>query len=75
MENIKKLVFSIYKKYEIITCISILEPWEKKIISKLIGYIFNLIYYFLFCRYNFSHNNFDVLDIIICVSSGLLIKP
>lgn len=34
MESVKKVFSSAYQQYEIITCISILEPWEKKIISK-----------------------------------------
>lgn len=34
METVKKVATSAYEKYEIITCISMLEPWEKKIISE-----------------------------------------
>lgn len=35
METIKKTFSTLYQNYEIVTCISILEPWEKKIISEL----------------------------------------
>lgn len=36
MESVKKWLSLLYLRYEMITCISMFEPWEKILISKLL---------------------------------------
>lgn len=34
LEFVKKSFMSLYMQYELVTCIYMFEPWEKKLISK-----------------------------------------
>ncbi|KAJ9589318.1 hypothetical protein L9F63_017477, partial [Diploptera punctata] len=45
LEKIMKILSNWYLQYELVTCIYVFEPWEKKLLNGLIVLIISLVAY------------------------------
>ncbi|EDW24015.1 GL23609 [Drosophila persimilis] len=45
MFNIKQLATHLYRQYELITCINMLEPWERKLINGFFLVVLALVFF------------------------------
>uniref|UniRef100_A0A1A9W7C3 Serine palmitoyltransferase small subunit B n=1 Tax=Glossina brevipalpis TaxID=37001 RepID=A0A1A9W7C3_9MUSC len=43
LQLIRKSLISLYVQYELVTCISMFEPWEKKLINSIVALILSLV--------------------------------
>lgn len=45
LDKIKKILSNWYLQYELVTCIYVFEPWEKKLLNGMIVLIISLVAY------------------------------
>ncbi|XP_037885078.1 serine palmitoyltransferase small subunit A-like [Glossina fuscipes] len=43
LQLVRKSLISLYMQYELVTCISMFEPWEKKLINSIVVVILSLV--------------------------------
>ncbi|XP_034485689.1 serine palmitoyltransferase small subunit B [Drosophila innubila] len=67
MSNLKQTVAHLYRQYELVTCINMFEPWEKKLIN---GFVLIMVVLLIFSSYVYLPSYMENLLEVIRPTSG-----